>query len=144
MGRPLLTRQQTAEMLGVHISTVIRLQKKGVLMPIMQDGAFWFSRETIGRAVEARKSHIWADAFRKFRAGLKPTAVVVELGIDPVLVELLWSSFQAMERRWVVEMPESMRAWQGVYQLGELTPRKLLRALEIVCADPALRAQLEQ
>ena len=144
MGRPLLTRHQTAELLSVHITTVRRLEKRGVLTPIMQDGTHWFSRETIGRAIEARQSHIWADVFRKFRDGAQPTAVVIELGVDPALVEHLWASFQGMERRWVVEMPESMRAWQGVYRLGELTPRKLLLALEIVCADPVLRAQLER
>ena len=142
-GQPLLTRSQAAQMLGSGVTTVRRLEKQGLLHPIVLDGVNYFARDAIARAAQARPNAVSGKAFTLFEAGKTPVQVVVELDADPEHIRTLWETYQRLQGCWVIQGPKSLRAWEGVYHLGELTPTKLLRCIEIVCADPKLRALLE-
>jgi len=130
-------------MLGSSKTTVRRLENTGLLHPIVLDGVHYFAREAIARAAQARPHALSGKAFTLFEAGKTPIETVVELDADPEHIHALWETYQRLQGCWVIQGPKSLRAWEGVYHLGELTPTKLLRCIEIVCADPKLRALLE-
>lgn len=120
-----------------------RLEDRGLLHPIVLDGVHYFARDAILRAAQARPHAISGKAFTLFEAGKTPVQVVVELEADPEHIRTLWETYNRLQGCWVIQGPSSLRAWEPVYKLGELTPTKLLRCIEIVCADPKLRALLE-
>lgn len=129
-------------MLGVHKSSIRRMEDRGELRPIVVAGVHWFTREAVAHAYQRLEGTICAAAFRLFKAGLEPVDVVIELEADAELIGQLWRSYNDLEGHWVVEGPGSKRAWEPVFQLGELTPAKLRRALELCGSTPALRAEL--
>lgn len=143
-GHPLLTRSEAAKMLGAHKTTVRRLENRGLLKPLLIDGVHYFSREAVARAAQARPHAVSGPAFKLFKAGMQPEDVVIELCADPDHIAQLWASYNAMLGNWVVKGPGSLKAWELTYKVGELTPKKLLRCLEIVHANPRLRAELQR
>lgn len=140
----MLTRAEVAKMLDSHKTTVRRLESKGLLEPVLIDGVHYFARSNVARALQARPHAISGPAFALFKAGKEPADVVIELCAEPDHIRALWTSYKQLEGCWVIQGPGSLRAWEPIYQLGELTPEKLLQALELVCADPELRRLLKQ
>lgn len=139
---PLLTRIEVCRQLGVAKTTVRRLEESGELNPVVFQGVHYFDRRQVITLLKARAHSHAARAFALFEAGKQPVQVVLELDVDPEQIQRLWEHYNRMQKCWIVEGPGSLKAWEPVYKLGELTPRKLLRALELVCANPQLRATL--
>ena len=129
-------------MLGVSKTMVRRLEAR-VLSPIVLDGIHYFTRADILSALETRPGAVSGPAFALFKKGVDPIDVVVELGADPSHIHALWKSYNELNHCWVIQGPSSLKAWEPVFQLGELTPELLLRALEIVCGNPATRALMK-
>lgn len=129
-------------MLGMGKTTLRRFEERGLLQPIYVDGIHWFARDTIRDAMRARKQGHSAAAFALFEQGKTPVEVVLELDVEPERVQHLWECYHRLQGCWVIQGPRSLRAWQQTFQLGELTPGRLLRALELVCSNPTLREQL--
>lgn len=137
-----MLRAEVAEMLRVDKMTVRRLERRGELHPIVLEGVHYFGRKHVFEVLKARQHGQRAAAFRLFEEGKEPVQVVIELDADPDLVHALWEGYQRLLGCWVVQGPKSLRAWEATYGLGELTPRKLLKALELVASNPPLRAEL--
>lgn len=131
-------------MLGAHKTTVRRLETRGLLRPVRIEGVNYFSREAVARAVEARPQAVAAPAFELFKQGVQPVDVVIKLGADPEHIRTLWESYNRLLGMSIVQGPGSLKAWEPVYKVGELTPRKLLGCLEIVHANPRLREELKR
>lgn len=144
-GRPLLLRSEAGQRLGVSTAMVRKLEQTGVLEGIELGGVHYFTRDAVTKAAERRTNTLAGRAFQLFGEGVTPTDAVVQLNADPGHVQRLWEAFHKLEGSYVVQGPKSLRAWEASYglELGSLTPGKLLRALEIVCCDPRLRAELE-
>jgi hypothetical protein len=141
-GAPMLTRAEAAQMLGVSKTTLRLYEKRELVQPIFVDGIHWFARATIRDAMKARQHGHSAAAFALFEQGKTPVEVVLELDVEPERIQHLWECYHRLQGCWIVKGPGSLRAWERTYRLGELTPAKLLRALELVCSNPTLREQL--
>jgi hypothetical protein len=103
----LLTRGESAAVLGRHESSVRRLEKKQVLTPVVgADGVHRFREVQVRelavelrargaeRAPEAYDAAMAAEAFEHFDEGVHPVEVVKRTRWDPRAVE-------AMHRQWV-------------------------------------------
>lgn len=139
---PLLTRAEVGRQLGIAKTQVRRLEASGELHPVMFRGVHYFDRRQVLALLKLRAHTYAARAFALFEAGKQPVDVVLELDVDPEQIQRLWENYNRMLGCWIVKGPGSLKAWEPVYKLGELTPHKLLRALEIVCSNPQLRATL--
>lgn len=130
-------------MLGVSKTMVRHLEKRSLVNPIVLDGVHYFTRAQVLKALETRPGAISGPAFALFKKGVKPIDVVVELAADPDHIQVLWKTYNELNHCWVIQGPSSLKAWEGVFKLGELTPELLLRALELVCGNPETRALLK-
>ena len=131
-------------MLGASTRLVRKLEGKGLLKPIVLDDIHYFTRQAVHICMESRLEAASGKAFALFREGVAPIDVVVELGdVDPDHILALWESYNRFNHCWVIQGPSSLKAWEPVFQLGELTPELLLRCIEIVCGNPTTRALLK-
>lgn len=131
-------------MLGASTRLVRKLEGKGMLKPIVLDEIHYFTRQAVQTFMESRTNAASGKAFALFRSGVSPIDVVVELeDVDPDHIHALWTSYNRFNNCWVIQGPSSLKAWEGVFKLGELTPELLLRCLEIICGNPAMRALLK-
>ncbi|HXK19962.1 MAG TPA: MerR family transcriptional regulator [Polyangiaceae bacterium] len=94
-----LTRGDLARRLGVHVSTIRRLEARGELVPkIEEDGGIryftlWHLADLRGRrARKAREqdAEIRLAAFELFRRGVDWRDVAIRLHYDPLRVHRLW------------------------------------------------------
>lgn len=138
----MMLRAEVAHALRISKSRVRQLEVQGVLHPIQQGGVHYFVRDQVLEAAKAREGGLAGEVFRLFEQGETAVAVVMQLNADPDYIQGLWESYHRMLGCWVVQGPGSLRAWEGVFRLGELTPHKLLRALELVASSPELRAEM--
>jgi hypothetical protein len=120
------------------------METSGAITPTVVDGVHLFPASEVRAAIRLREGRIAGRAFELFEVGKTPVQVVMELNADPQIIHDLHRGYHELLGNWVVEGPGSLKAWEPVYRLGKLTARKLLRALEIVCANPALRAELRR
>ena len=139
----MLTRSEVATHLDTSLKTVRNLETRGFLRPVKLEGVNYFTRHDVAQAIEARPRAICGKAFALFKEGIEPIDAVVELDADPDHIDRLYRTFKRMEGCWVVQGPKSLRAWEPVYRLGELTPRKLLKCVELVSGNPRLRKEIE-
>jgi hypothetical protein len=140
-----LPRSQAATFLGVSLSTLKWWHKKGVIVPDLQkDGVFLYTRQQLEDFRDAEPEKVAARAFKLFEAGMSAVHVVIELEAAPSLIESMHEQYVRLSSAWRVQgfPPGSRAAWERTYGLGELTPMKLRKALELCAADPALKAKL--
>lgn len=142
-GSPLLSQLEVSTILGCTKRYVRKLRAQGDLGGIEHDGCHYFTREEVQR-LQHRRSHGNGAAFKAFEAGLSPVQVVTQHDLDPDRVAYLHTQWHRLQHRIAIEAPTSPVQWEAVYKLRleSLTPAQLLKCVEIVCADPALRAQL--
>jgi hypothetical protein len=101
-----LTRGDVARRLGVHVSTVRRLEARGDLIPkIEEDGGvrYFFLSQVINlmrrrtRAVQDQAAEIRVAAFELFRRGIDWRDVAIRLHYDPLRIHRLWRLYSALE-----------------------------------------------
>lgn len=136
--------QQAAEALAVSVSTLRNWRQSGRLVPAeVRDSIHIYTAEQIERARRDHGGHLAAEAFKLFELGRTPVQVVIELSAEPEQVARLHRHYVELSGAWVIEGPNGPRArWEAAYQIGELTPAKLRRALELCAVDPKLRSKL--
>jgi hypothetical protein len=116
----LLTRGESAAVLGRHESSVRRLEKKQVLTPVVgADGVHRFREVQVRelavelrarvaeRAPEAYDASMAAQAFEHFDAGVHPVEVVKRTRWDPRAVEALHRQWVTMRGGYVVTADEA-------------------------------------
>jgi MerR HTH family regulatory protein len=139
-----LPRPQAATLLGVSMSTLKWWHKKGVLVPALQkSGVFLYTRAQLEEFRDAEPERMAARAFKLFEEGATPVRVVIELEASPTLIETMHELYVRLSGAWRIAGPSGARsAWERAYGLGELTPTKLRRALELCASHPELKAKL--
>lgn len=143
-GHPLLTRGKAAQLAQVSTMTIRRWERNGRLPPIVVDEVHYFTRASVIRAVGERDGHCSARAFELFEAGKNAVETVRELNEDPEYIGRLFDGYQRLVGNVVVKAPTSPKQWAAVYgvPLDALSPSAVLKCIEIVFADPKLKAQL--
>jgi hypothetical protein len=138
-------RGPAATFLGCSLWTLKWWHKKGVLVPELQkSGVFLYSRKQLEDFRDAEPERMAARAFQLFEQGRSAVHVVIELEAAPSLIEAMHEQYVRLSSAWRVQgfPPGSRAVWERTYGLGELTPMKLRRALELCAADPKLKAKL--
>lgn len=150
----MLSRMEAAHVLGFGGRTTVRdAEKRGELRGIFAYEQYWFPRAEVLRLLYDRDPR-FQEAYARFAGGGSPMDVVIELNMDPEQTGRLYAiyveqvnRYERQKNRLVMQLPDkrSLDEWSRVYRvaLADLTPVKLLRALELCLADPGLRAQLE-
>ena len=138
----LWNRRQVAEALGCDKSAVRRMEASGKLMPILLDGEYLFDPQQVQKLNARNGPEISGAAFTLFAQGKTAIDVVIALNADPEAVERLFQLYHRLARNWVIQGPASLATWEKYFDLGELTPGKILCALELVGCNPDLRAYL--
>lgn len=143
-GVTLFSRNQAAEALGIAGSTLRAWQTSRRLVPALQREGIWlYTKEQLDRELRKPQGELAAKCFGLFEEGLSAVAVVMQLQVEPAIVEELHTAWVRMTASWVVRGPEGPRAaWEATYNLGPLTPEKLRRALELCAARSELRERL--
>jgi MerR family regulatory protein len=102
-----LTRGDVARRLGVHVSTVRRLEARGDLIPkIEEEGGvrYFFLSQVIylkrrrTRKVQEQAAEIRLAAFELFRRGVDWRDVAIRLHYDPLRIHRLWRLYSAHEK----------------------------------------------
>lgn len=101
-----ITRGYVAQILGVDVSTVRRLEVRGQLHPrIGAGGIRYFDRRELRRlmahrirTLRHRPSEIRLAAFELFREGIDWRDVAIKLRYDPYRVHRLWRLYAADEK----------------------------------------------
>jgi hypothetical protein len=102
-----LTRGDVARRLGVHISTVRRLEARGELVPVIEEdgGLRYFHLYQVvmlkkGRTRKAQEqaAEVRVAAFELFRRGVDWRDVAIRLHYDPLRVHRLWRLYAAHEK----------------------------------------------
>jgi hypothetical protein len=97
-----LTRGAAARFLGVHVSTVRRLEARGELVPKLEEegGLRYFTlwqlmklKERRTRNARERAAEVRVTAFEMFREGIDWRDVAIRLHYDPLRVHRLWRLF---------------------------------------------------
>lgn len=111
-----LTRGAAARCLGVHVSTVRRLEARGELVPHIEEegGLRYFTlwqvmqlRNRRTRSAREQAADMRLAAFEFFRQGMDWRDVAIRLRYDPLRVHRLWRlySFDEAARRQQVPLP---------------------------------------
>jgi hypothetical protein len=102
----LLTGNQTAQLLGVSVSTVIRREQ--ALKPVLVNGVHMFDEAIVRREVTTiRQRHgvaslgstagdVAASVFELLEADVEPTQIVIRLKVAPEIVQALRSQWLEM------------------------------------------------
>jgi hypothetical protein len=99
-----LTRGDVARHLGVHVSTIRRLEARGELIPhIEEDGGLryftlWhvaYLKKRRARKAQKQAAEIRLAAFELFQRGVDWRDVAIRLHYDPLRVHRLWRLFTA-------------------------------------------------
>jgi hypothetical protein len=102
-----LTRGDVARRLGVHVSTVRRLEARGELIPaIEEDGGLRYFhlyqvmtlKKRRVRKAQGQTAEIRLTAFELFQRGVDWRDVAIRLHHDPLRVHRLWHLY-SMDRR---------------------------------------------
>ena len=102
-----LTRGAAARQLGVHVSTIRRLEARGELVPNIEEegGLRYFTlwqvmelRDRRTRKARERAADIRLAAFELFHRGLDWRDVAIRLRYDPLRVHRLWRLYSLGER----------------------------------------------
>jgi MerR HTH family regulatory protein len=102
-----LTRGRVARLLGVHVSTVRRLETRRELVPVVVNGSglrYFTLNQVINlkrrqtRMAHDRAADIRLDAFDLFRRGVDWRDVAIRLRYDPLRVHRLWHLYSAKEK----------------------------------------------
>ena len=102
-----LTRGDVARRLGVHVSTVRRLEARGELIPAIEEdgGVRYFTLwqvKTLNRRrtrkAQEQAAEIRLRAFELFRRGVDWRDVAIRLHYDPLRVRRLWHLYSAREK----------------------------------------------
>jgi hypothetical protein len=117
-----LTRDQVARRLGVHITTVRRLERAGKLKPTQNAHHVWlFDPDEVERLAETRtvgspSGIVAARVFELLREGYELYEIVIALKLQPAVVRALYAEWQALQR------PESMSPSAPAHGKGEDLP----------------------
>jgi hypothetical protein len=101
---PKLTRNQVARRLGVHITTVRRLERAKKLRPQKNEHGTWlFDAQEVEQLAAARTSAatsgaVAARVFQALRDGFSLQDIVIAFQLPPRVVRELYAEWQAMER----------------------------------------------
>lgn len=138
------TRSQAARYLGKSLRQIRWLEESGVLKPkIAKRGVRVFERGDLDNYRRATPGSLAARAFACFEAGKTPAQAVIQCEATPQEIETLHDAWVRMSGAWTVAGPKGPRlAWERTYGIGEITPTKLRRALELVATRPDLRERL--
>lgn len=102
-----LTRGDVARRLGVHVSTVRRMEAHGELIPVIEEdgGLRYFTLYQVmtlkrrrTRQAKAQAAEIRLAAFTLFRRGVDWRDVALRLQYDPLRVHWLWHLYSANEK----------------------------------------------
>ena len=142
-GTHLFSRAQAASFLGTTWGAVRYAQQAGRLRSILVDGVHLFSRDVLERYRDVDPGLLAARAFRLFKEGMPPEDVVIELEAAPEAIVELYRSYSRLTGTCIVEGPKGSRAaWMKTYNVRELSPDVIRRALELCHARPELRERL--
>lgn len=144
----LYSRTQASAYLGVAVSTLRLWQASGRFEPSRQRKGVWlYERKHLdecARTLRTSNGELAREVFGRLEQGRTAVQIVMELAADPEQVAQLVDSYARLTGSWLVAGPPGpRRAWEDTYRVGELTPTKLRRALELVAATPELRAKLD-
>ena len=139
----LLTRAQAARHMGVSIATVRRMEG-AELQPIMIDGKHCFPIEAVDRHRKITDGDLAAQAFAMFNDDKTPVEVVIALKEAPDRIRKLFQDWVELSEC-LVAGPPGLDHRRLMRFLGRrLTRRCLLRCVQLVFADPRLRAVAER
>jgi hypothetical protein len=142
-GREVFTRGQAAKFLGLTHEQLRHLHRSNRIRSTRVEGCHLFARHELERYRDQAPGELAARAFELFEAGKTAPQVVIELRADPSAIADLLEAWAKMSGHWTIAGPRGpRRAWEDVYKIGELTPGKMRRALEIVAGVPELRARM--
>lgn len=138
------TRSQAARYLGKSLRQIRWLEDSGVLKPkIAKRGIRVFERAELDSYRKSSPGSLAARAFACFEAGKSPAHAVIACEATPREIEELHDAWVRMSGSWTVAGPKGPRlAWEKTYGIGEITPVKVRRALELVATHPDLRQRL--
>jgi hypothetical protein len=102
-----LTRGDVARQLGIHVSTVRRLEARGELVPKIEEegGLRYFTlwqvmklKERRARNARDRAAEMRIAAFEMFQDGVDWRDVAIRLHYDPLRVHRLWHLYSTTKR----------------------------------------------
>lgn len=144
----MITRKAAAALLHSSVQIVRNAERRGELRPVKLEGVHFFSsRDVLAYAArrEGRLGRLTAQACTLFRQGHGIVDVAIALEAELDHVTMLFGAWNRAEGMLIVELPKPLAHWARVYHasLGDFTPRRLLRALEICLSSAELRQQLD-
>jgi hypothetical protein len=142
-GHLLLTRGQAALRMGVSLATVRRMEG-AELRPLIIDGKHCFPIEDVDRYRKVTDGDLAAQAFQMFNEDKTPVDVVIALRESPERIRKLFQDWVEMSECLVAGPPGLGHRKLSLFLGGRLTRRFLMRCVELVCADPRLRALAER
>jgi len=141
----LLTRGQTAEVLGCSEWKLRKLQASGLIPAVQIEGAYFFNIQNVqGLAKRQQEGTRAALCFERFERGMPPERVVIDLQMHYDEVERAYQAWVRMADAVVFRPPQgvSRKRWEQVYGV-KVTPQNLHKALAIVATNADLCSQLE-
>jgi hypothetical protein len=141
----LLSREQTAEVLGCSEWQLRKLQANGLIPAVQVEGAYFFNIQNVqGLAKRQLEGSRAAQCFERFERGMAPERVVIELQMPYDEVERAHQAWVRMADAVVFRPTEgvSRKRWEQVYGV-KVTPQNLHKALAIVATHADLCKQLE-
>lgn len=141
----LLTREQTAEVLGCSEWQVRKLQSSGLIPAVQVEGAYFFNIQNVqALAKRQQEGTRAAQCFERFERGMPPERVVIDLQMHYDEVERAYHAWVRMADAVVFRPPQgvSRKRWEQVYGV-KVTPQNLHKALAIVATNADLCSQLE-
>jgi hypothetical protein len=139
----LLTRGQAARRMGVSIATVRRMEG-AELQPILVGGKHCFPIEDVDRNRKATDGDLAAQVFRMFNEDKTQVEVVIALKESPDRIRKLFHDWIEMSDCIVAGPPGLGQRRLRRYLGGRITRRLVMVCLEMVFADPKLRARAER
>lgn len=142
----LLSREQTAEVLGCSEWQLRKLQSRGLIPAVQIEGAYFFNIQNVqGLAKRQQEGARAAECFERFERGMPPERVVIELQMHYDEVERAHQAWVRMADAVVFRPAQgvSRKRWEQVYGV-KVTPQNLHKALAIVATHADLCGQLER
>jgi hypothetical protein len=143
-GVNLFTRGQAAKFLRVNVRLVRLQAEKGRLECVVIRGVECFTRKALEQyRAMSQRGQLASKAFRALEQGKSPAELVIDLMVSPDLAREFAQQYAELSGAWLVAGPSGPREnWERTYKIGELTPFKLRRALELAACTPELNRRL--
>ena len=129
--------------MGVSIATVRRMEG-AELRPLVIDGKHCFPIEEVDRHRKVTDGDLAAQAFQMFNDDKTQVEVVIALKESPERIRKLFQDWTQMSDCLVAGPPGTGHRRLNGYLEGRLTRRFVMACIELVYADPKLRARAER